>query len=104
MATPRDMNKTIALQQRTVFSMKSVPRCYKQGQLGVAVSQFVSYVTGLMGLSHWELLLLEAGDSRNPQRMGNVCHWKLLQSHDREDVTADTSVCLCVCVTVYCKV
>jgi ribosomal protein S26 len=33
--TPIDTNATNALQQGTVFSMQSVPRCYKQGQLPI---------------------------------------------------------------------
>jgi hypothetical protein len=40
------------------FSVRSLPRCYKQGQLAVAVSETVRE---LMQFSRWELLLLEAG-------------------------------------------
>jgi hypothetical protein len=47
-------------------------------------------------------LVAEAGDSSGTQSKGNVRCWKLLPSNGSEDVTGDTSVC--VCVTVYCKV
>jgi hypothetical protein len=45
-----------------VFSRRSLPRCYTQGQLAVAVGLLVSeLVKGMLHFSHGELLLLEAG-------------------------------------------
>jgi hypothetical protein len=52
-----------------VFSMISVPRCYKQAKLGVRselVGKLVS-VRGLLGLSCCESLLIEAGSWRRGQ-------------------------------------
>jgi hypothetical protein len=90
----------------TVFSERSLLRCYKQSQLAVAVSG----VSGLVSYSdnHWgsvvscccEKLVAEARDSLGTQRNKNVCHWKLLPSNGSENVTVDTKVC----VAVNCKV
>jgi hypothetical protein len=65
-----------------VFSVRSMPRCYKQGKLGIAVNWLVSQsVRELLRLSR-ELLLLElvaeAGNSSGTQRKGSVRCWKLL--------------------------
>jgi hypothetical protein len=54
-----------------MFSMPSVPRCYKKNQLAVA----------------------EAGDSSGTKKTENIRRWKPLQSNGSEDVTMDTSVC-----------
>jgi hypothetical protein len=70
----------------TVFSAQSVLRCYKQDKLAGAVRE-------LLGFSHCEFLLLEAGDSSEIQRKRNIHHWKLLPSNSSEGVTGDTSVC-----------
>jgi hypothetical protein len=42
-----------------------------------------------------EKLVAEAGDSSGTQRKGNVPSWKPLRSNGIEDVTANTSVCVC---------
>jgi hypothetical protein len=52
------MRHAIAKQQlhcsrEMVFSTRSVPKCYKQGQLAVAVTEILRF-------SRWELLLLDA--------------------------------------------
>jgi hypothetical protein len=47
-------------------------------------------------------LVAEAGDSSGTYRKRNVNYWKLLPSNSSEDLTLDTSVC--VCVIVNCKV
>jgi hypothetical protein len=51
-----------------------------------------------------EKLVVEAVDSLGTQRKGNVRRWKPLANNDSEDVTVDTGVCVCMCVTVSCKV
>jgi hypothetical protein len=58
-----------------VFSMQSVPRCYKQDQLAVAVRE-------LLWFGHCELV----AEARNPQKKGNIHCWKLLSSNGSEDV------------------
>jgi hypothetical protein len=45
-----------------------------------------------------EKLVAEAGDLSGTQRKGNFRRWKPLPSNDSEDVTLDTSVCVCVYV------
>jgi hypothetical protein len=84
----------------TVFSMQSALRCYKQGQLAVAVSELV---TGLLWFSHCELLLLEAGswglgefgkpqDRECPPLEAATKHWQWRCDYGR--------LCVCVCVCV----
>jgi hypothetical protein len=64
-----------------VFSVLSVLKCYKQGQLAVAVELVDELATELLRSSRCELLLLaEAGGSSGTQRKGNVRHWKPLPS------------------------
>jgi hypothetical protein len=74
-----------------MFSTRSVPSCYNQDQLAVAVRE-------LLGFSRYELWLLEAGSwdwgQFGNQEEGNVRLWKPLPGNGSEDVTVDTSVCL----------
>jgi hypothetical protein len=42
-----------------------------------------------------EKLVAEAGDRLGTQRKGNVRRWKPLPSNGSEDVTVDTSLCMC---------
>jgi hypothetical protein len=47
----------------------------------------------------WEKLVAEAGDSSGTHgRWENVSRWKPLPSNGSEDVTVETSMCLCVTV------
>jgi hypothetical protein len=66
-----------------------VPRFYKQGELAVGVSE---WVRELLRFSCCEKLVVEAGDSSEAQRKGNVRRWKPLTNNDSEDVIVDTSV------------
>jgi hypothetical protein len=43
-------------------------------------------------------LVAEPGDCSGMQRKGNVLCWKQLPSDGNEDVTVDTSVCVCACM------
>jgi hypothetical protein len=43
-----------------------------------------------------EKVVAEAEDSSGIRRKENVCRWKPLLSNGSEDMTVDTSVCVCV--------
>jgi hypothetical protein len=49
--------------RRTVFSVRSVLRCYKQDKLGIELLSWLvgELVRGQLGFSRFELLLLEGG-------------------------------------------
>jgi hypothetical protein len=80
--------------RRMVFSTQSVPKCYKQGQLVVAVRE-------LLWFGRCELLLWEAGSwGQEPTEEGECPLLEAATMQRREDVTVDTSVC----ATVNCKV
>jgi hypothetical protein len=74
-----------------VFSVRSVPRCYKHDKLvaeqlegcGSAIVSFCS-----------EELVAETGDSSGTQSKGNVRCWKPLPSNSTEDVTMGIGVCV----------
>jgi hypothetical protein len=89
----------------TVFSTRSVPRCYKHNKLGVSVFSGESVGGQVSELENcWccrcELLLSAmARASSGTQRKRNVRRWRPLPSNGREDVTVDTSMC----VIVKCK-
>jgi hypothetical protein len=55
----------------TVFSVRSVPRCYKLLQL-VRSESVCEFVRGLLRFSCCEKLVSEAGDALGTQRKGNV--------------------------------
>jgi hypothetical protein len=70
------------------FSTRSVPRCYNQDQLAVAVREFLEF-------SRCQLLLLEAGSwgqgqFGNPED-GECPRLKAATKQRQEDVTVDTS-------------
>jgi hypothetical protein len=49
-------------------------------------------------------MVAEAADTSGTLTKGNVRRWKLLPSNGSEDVTVDTSVCVCVCTSELCSV
>jgi hypothetical protein len=82
--TPTDTKATFA---GPVFSVRFVPRSYKQGKLLSWVSEeeggeLVQLVRGLLWFSRSELLLWETGswarEYSGTQRKGNVVRWKPL--------------------------
>jgi hypothetical protein len=87
---PRQQEVTIIME--AVFSTLSVPKCYKQDQLGARVNE---WLRELLRFSR-ELLLLEAGneagDYSGTERKGNVRLWKPLPSNGSEHVSVDTGV------------
>jgi hypothetical protein len=94
-----------------LFSTRSVLRCYKQGQLAVAVSWWASEWDNsgstVVVSCYCEKLIAEAGDSSGTQRKGNVRRWKPLPSNGSEDVTVENRererLCVCVCVCAYMR-
>jgi hypothetical protein len=72
-----------------LFSMRSMPRCYKQDEIVDRVnavqcsgaSWLVSELTVLLRFISCELVA-EAGDSSRTQRKGNVRCWKPLAGND----------------------
>jgi hypothetical protein len=99
--------------RRMAFSVRSVPRCYKQASSwGVCsfsqwsgvnwlVSGWVEWVSE--SDNRWSSVVVSCCCSRDRlgiQRKKNVRRWKPLSSNGSEDVTVDTNVCVCVCVCV----
>jgi hypothetical protein len=77
----------------TDFSTRSVLRCYKQNQLATVVRE-------LLRLSRCEScrcekLVAEAENRTGTKRKGNVRRWKPIPSNCTEDVTVNTSMCVC---------
>jgi hypothetical protein len=60
-ATQQTRKQQLYSNRRTVFSVQSVPRCYKQGKLGTAESWLVSELDNRWGSVVVELLLSAAG-------------------------------------------
>jgi hypothetical protein len=77
-------------------------RCYKQGQLVVAVSEesvvgwWVNYRTAA-AVGNWQL---RPGTVQEPEE-GERPPLKPLQSNSSEYVTVDSGVCVCMCVRVH---
>jgi hypothetical protein len=71
-----------------MFSVRSVPICYRQDILGVSQwdNRWVSVVSCC-----YENLASEVGDSSGTQRKGNVCLCKLLPSNGSEDCNCNQS-------------
>lgn len=81
--------------RRTVISVWYLWRCYKRAKLAV------SWATRSLGLAEnccrcCEKLVAEVRDSSGTQSKRNIHLWKPLLNNGSEDVTVDTTVCLCI--------
>jgi hypothetical protein len=90
-----------------VFSTRSLPRCYKEGQLAVAVElvgELETVVKELVGFSRCELLLLEAGNwDREQFGIPEEGEGSLLEAVTKQQLVKMwlwTVTCVCVCVYV----
>jgi hypothetical protein len=83
-----------------VFSVGSVPICYKQDKLSVAVSELENCCGSVLVSCCCEKpVAITLGPFGNPEE-GERPLLKPLTSNGREDVTENTSLCM----TVICKV
>jgi hypothetical protein len=65
-----------------MFSVRSMPRCYKQGELAVNELVRVDNCWGSdVVICCCQKLVAEARDNSGTQRKGKVHHWKLLPSN-----------------------
>jgi hypothetical protein len=93
------MQRSVNNSRRTVISLRSVPRCYKQGKLiGESMTEIEDCCSSVVVSCCCEKVVVEAGDSSETQRNGNVHLWKPLPNNGqwRVQKTENTSLCVTV--------
>jgi hypothetical protein len=102
--TPTDTNATMTQQQRDGVFCAIRTEILQAGRdneesvdfFSELVSELENCCSSVL-VSCCEKLVAEVGDSYENQRKGNIRRSKPLPSNDGEDVTVNTSGCVCVC-------